>query len=283
MPRKPNILLLMADQMAATYLPSYGHRVVKAPELQRLADGGVQFTSMYSNSPLCAPARFAMMSGQANTRIGAYDNASEFTASIPTFAHYLRTAGYQTCLAGKMHFVGPDQLHGFEERLTTDIYPAGLGWTPDWRLPLTDRLPWYHTMESVLRPGVCAASMQQDYDDEVAFRGVRKLFDLAREGPERPFFLVVSFTHPHDPWEIRPRYWDLYERAAIDLPTVPAIPFADADPYSRRLREMCGTEEVELSEQQLRTARHGYYAAISYLDDRVGEVIGALRDAGLDD
>jgi choline-sulfatase len=112
---------------------------------------------------------------------------------------------------------------------------------------------------------------------------VRKLFDLAREGPERPFFLVVSFTHPHDPWEVRPHYWDLYEPEAIDLPAVPAIPFADADPYSRRLREMCGTEEVELSEQQLRTARHGYYAAISYLDERVGEVLGALRDAGLED
>src|ERR687898_2279041 len=103
MSRKPNILLLMADQMAATYLPSYGHRVVKAPALQRLADRGVQFTSMYSNSPLCAPARFAMMSGQSNSRIGAYDNAAEFSAAIPTFAHHLRGAGYHTCLVGKMH------------------------------------------------------------------------------------------------------------------------------------------------------------------------------------
>src|SRR4051794_27381873 len=111
-----NILLLMADQMSAAYLPSYGHRVVKAPALERLADRGVRFTSMYSNSPLCAPARFGMMSGQMNSRIGAYDNASEFPASVPTFAHHLRRAGYQTCLAGKMHFVGPDQLHGFEER-----------------------------------------------------------------------------------------------------------------------------------------------------------------------
>ena len=66
-----------------------------------------------------------------------------------------------------MHFVGPDQLHGFEQRLTTDVYPADLDWTPDWRAPLTERLPWYHTMESVLTPGVCAASMQMDYDDEV--------------------------------------------------------------------------------------------------------------------
>jgi choline-sulfatase len=281
--RRPNVLLIMADQLAAAWLPAYGHELVETPHLTALAERSSVFESAYCASPLCAPSRAGALTGRLPSATEVFDNAAEMRAALPTVMHQLRAHGYYTGLAGKMHFVGPDQLHGFEERLTTDVYPAGLGWTPDWRLPLTDRLPWYHTMESVLRPGVCAASMQQDYDDEVAFRAVRKLFDLAREGPERPFFLVVSFTHPHDPWEIRPRYWDLYERAAIDLPAVPAMPFADADPYSRRLREMCGTEEVELSEQQLRTARHGYYAAISYLDDRVGEVLGALRDAGLED
>jgi choline-sulfatase len=281
--RRPNVLLIMADQLGAAWLPAYGHELVQAPHLSALAERSTVFESAYCPSPLCAPSRAGVLTGRLPSRTDVFDNAAEMRAALPTVMHHLRAHGYYTGLAGKMHFVGPDQLHGFEERLTTDVYPAGLGWTPDWRLPLTDRLPWYHTMESVLRPGVCAASMQQDYDDEVAFRAVRKLFDLAREGPERPFFLVASFTHPHDPWEIRPRYWELYDRAAIDLPTVPAIPFADADPYSRRLREMCGTEEVELSEQQLRAARHGYYAAISYLDERVGEVLGALRDAGLED
>lgn len=281
--RRPNVLLIMADQLGAASLPAYGHELVQAPRLTTLAERSTVFESAYCPSPLCAPSRAGMLTGRLPSRTDVFDNAAEMRAALPTVMHQLRAHGYYTGLAGKMHFVGPDQLHGFEERLTTDVYPAGLGWTPDWRLPLTDRLPWYHTMESVLRPGVCAASMQQDYDDEVAFRAARKLFDLAREGRERPFFLVVSFTHPHDPWEVRPRYWDLYERAAIDLPAVPAIPFADADPYSRRLREMCGTEEVELSEQQLRRARHGYYAAISYLDERVGEVLDALRDAGLED
>jgi choline-sulfatase len=281
--RRPNVLLIMADQLAAAWLPAYGHELVKAPHLTALADGSTVFESAYCPSPLCAPSRAGLLTGRLPSCTDVFDNAAEMRASLPTLIHHLRAHGYYTGLAGKMHFVGPDQLHGFEERLTTDIYPAGLGWTPDWRLPMTDRLPWYHTMESVLRPGVCGASLQQDYDDEVAFRAVRKLFDLAREGPERPFFLVVSFTHPHDPWEIRSPYWDLYDRAAIDLPTVPRIPYADADPHSRRLREMCGTEEVELTEQQLRTARHGYYAAISYLDDRVGEVLDALRDAGLED
>ena len=67
-----------------------------------------------------------MMSGQLSSS-WSYDNAAEFPAQVPTFAHYLVDLGYRTCLSGKMHFVGPDQLHGFQERVTTDIYPSDLG------------------------------------------------------------------------------------------------------------------------------------------------------------
>jgi choline-sulfatase len=280
---RPNILLIIADQLAAEWLPVYGQEVVHAPELSALADEAVLFESAYCPSPLCAPSRAGLLSGRLPSHTGVYDNAAEMPASLPTVAHALRALGYFTCTAGKMHFVGPDQLHGFEERLTTDIYPAGMDWTPDWRLAATEHLPWYHTMESVVTPGPAVAGMQQDYDDEVAFRAVRKVYDLAREGSDRPFFLTVSFSHPHDPWELPPRYWDLYDRDAIGLPAVPRIRFADADPHSRRLREMVGTEELDLSEEQMRTARHAYFAAISYLDDKVGELLGALRAVGLDD
>ena len=143
--RRPNILLVMFDQLAPQSLPSYGHPVVKAPHLERLSAEGVLFESAYCNSPLCAPSRFSMMAGQLASRIGAWDNAAEFPASIPTFAHYLRLAGYRTCLSGKMHFVGPDQLHGFEERVTTDMYPSDFGWTPEWDHP--EKIQWwFHNM-----------------------------------------------------------------------------------------------------------------------------------------
>jgi choline-sulfatase len=281
--RRPNVLLVMADQLSASWLPFHGHALVQAPNLDALAERSTVFESAYCPSPLCAPSRAGLLTGRLPSRTGVFDNAAELPASLPTLTHSLRADGYFTALVGKMHFVGPDQLHGFEERLTADIYPGDLDWTPDWRLPATEHVPWYHTMESVLQPGVCAASMQQDYDDEVAFRSVRKILDLAREGGERPFFLVVSFTNPHDPWELRRRYWDLYDRAAIEMPAVPAIPLTEADPHSLRLRQMCGTDEAALTEDHIRAARHGYYAAISYLDERVGEVLGALRDGGLDD
>ena len=133
--KQPNILLIVTDQLAAPALPVYGHPVVKAPHISALAEGGVLFESAYCNSPLCAPSRASMMTGQLPSRIGAYDNAAAFPADEPTFAHYLHDAGYRTVLSGKMHFIGPDQLHGFEERLTTDIYPADFGWTPDWEHP----------------------------------------------------------------------------------------------------------------------------------------------------
>ncbi len=279
---RPNVVLIMLDQLAAGWLPAYGHPVVQAPNITSLADEGVVFESAYCASPLCAPSRAALLTGRLPSHTEVFDNAAELRASLPTIAHHLRAAGYATCLAGKMHFVGPDQLHGFEERLTTDVYPADLGWTPDWSLPVDEHLPWYHTMESVLSPGVCAASLQLDYDDEVAFRAVRRIFDFARADTGEPFFLVVSFSHPHDPWEVRRRHWERYEQEAIDGPAVPALAADEADPHSRRLRDMIGIDEAALSEEQLRAARHGYYAAISYVDERIGEVLAALRDAGLD-
>ncbi|HWT24250.1 MAG TPA: choline-sulfatase [Solirubrobacteraceae bacterium] len=281
MPR-PNVLLLMVDQLAAGWLPSYGHPVVQAPNVAALARAGVVFERAYCASPLCAPSRAALLTGRLPSRTRVYDNAAELRASEPTVIHHLRASGYATCLAGKMHFVGPDQLHGFEERLTPDVYPADLDWTPDWRVPPSERLPWYHTMESVLEPGPCAASMQMDYDDEVAARAVRKVRDLARAGDGRPFFLCVSFTHPHDPWEVRPAYWDRYDPAAIDPPAVGRIPREAADPHSLRLRDMSGIDDVELEPEQVRRARHGYYASISYVDERIGEVLAALRETGLD-
>jgi choline-sulfatase len=281
--RPPCFLVLMADQLAAAWLPFYGHPLVQTPHLSALAGGATVFDSAYTAFPLCAPARAAMLTGRYASAVGVYDNAAELRAGAPTLVHALRAAGYHTAVAGKMHFVGPDQLHGFEERLTTDIYPADVDWTPDWSRPLDQPLSWYHTMESVLAPGICAASMQTDYDEEVSFQATRKLYEIARHRPDQPYFLFVSFTNPHDPWEIPARHWDRYRRDQIEDPAVPSLPPDQVDPHSRRLRAMCRVDEAGLTAEQIRRARHGYFAAVSYLDERVGEVLWALRDSGLAD
>src|SRR5213594_1253559 len=96
-PRKPpNILLVMADQLAVPFLPFHGHKVVQAPHLGKLAENGVVFDSAYCNFPICAPSRFSMLSGRLPHAIDAWDNGAEFLASIPTMAHYLRAVGYRT-------------------------------------------------------------------------------------------------------------------------------------------------------------------------------------------
>ena len=138
MSNKPNILLFMVDQLTSFVLSAYGGSTCKTPNLDQLAARGVVFENAYCPYPLCAPSRAAMMTGRLPSRIGAYDNGADFAASVPTFAHCLRAAGYYTCISGKMHFVGPDQFHGFEERLTPEIYPADMSWTPEPGFPDAD-------------------------------------------------------------------------------------------------------------------------------------------------
>lgn len=279
---QPNILLIMADQLSSPFLSFHGGPAI-TPNIDRLAAGGVNFTSAYSNSPLCAPARFAMMSGQLNSKIGAYDNASEFPASVPTFAHHLRGAGYQTSLVGKMHFVGPDQLHGYEERLTTDIYPADFGWTPNWGDPDGRFDWWFHNMDSVVHAGVADVSNQLDYDDDVAYQSIRKLRDLARTDDDRPWMMTASFTHPHDPYVARQQFWDLYDHDSIPLPTVSELADDDNDPHSRRLRKVIAADVTEVTDEQVRCARHAYLANISFVDHHVGEMLDVLERHGMAD
>ena len=130
--QQPNFLIIQADQLSPRVLPAYGNSVARTPTLDRLAANATVFDNAYCNYPLCGPSRASMMYGLYALNAGVYDNGTEFAASIPTFAHYLRLLGYQTCLSGKMHFIGPDQLHGFDERLTTDIYPSDFNWAANW-------------------------------------------------------------------------------------------------------------------------------------------------------
>lgn len=271
----PHIVLVLADQLAAAALPAYGNRVVQAPRLERLGTEGVVFERALCASPLCTPSRASLMTGLLPSRTGAIDNAGELPAGVPTFAHHLRARGYRTVLVGKMHFIGPDQLHGFEERPMTDVYPAGFDWVPDWDLEDNERLPWYHDLRSVLRAGPVRSTLQLEYDAEVVECACRAIDDAERDG--RPLLLVVSFTHPHDPYEAPPEYWERYEGVEIDPPANPDPP-DPCDAPTRRLRAMVGADRFAVSPEQTLLARRGYYAAISLVDDQLGIVLNALPD-----
>ena len=278
--RKPNILFVMADQMAAPALPIYGNAKVHAPNLQRLADEGVVFENCYCNLPMCGPSRASLHAGRLPFSIRMYDNASAFHTDIPTVAHYLRSMDYRVEMSGKMHFVGPDQLHGYDKRHTTEIYPANFAWTVDWSKGREYR-PTNLTMAPVIESGPCIRTMQMDYDDEVAYYGTQALYDLARKPDDRPFMLTVSFTQPHSPFVISQEYWDLYNHDDIELPSVPEVPLGEKDHLSRNLHYCQARHLFTVTDDHRRNARHAYYGMISFVDAKVGALLDTLEKTGL--
>ncbi|WP_157966263.1 choline-sulfatase [Oceanibium sediminis] len=279
----PNILLFMVDQLTARVLSAYGGQVCKTPNIDRLAARGAVFETAYCPYPLCAPSRFAMMSGRRASAIGAWDNGAEFPASVPTFAHYLRGLGYYTCISGKMHFVGPDQMHGFEERLTTEIYPSDFSWTPaPAEVAAQDRFgAGVSTVETVLDAGPMARTMQIDYDEDVVHRAEREIYARARGEDRRPFLLTVSLTQPHDPYVTTQEWWDLYEGAEIDPPRVPPIPLAARDPHSAMLHHHYGQDRVEIDAAATLAARRAYYGMTAHIDALFGRLVAALDACGM--
>ncbi|KAL8792621.1 MAG: hypothetical protein Q9195_004787 [Heterodermia aff. obscurata] len=271
--KKPNILFILADQVSAPLLRIHnGSSPIETPNIDALAARSAVFSSAYCASPLCAPARSSLVTGQLPTQIAAWDNASPLGCDVPTYAHYLRKEGYETVLAGKMHFIG-EQLHGFEERLTTDIYPGDFGWAVNWDDP-DRRLDWYHSASSILQAGPCVRSNQLDFDEEVMY--------TRRPTSSRPFCLTVSLTHPHDPYTIHKKYWDRYERVDVPRPDV-EIPKEKQDPHSERLLRVCNLWNTNLPEEAVARARRAYFGAMSYVDDNVGKLLEILKECDMDE
>ncbi|AOW12845.1 choline-sulfatase [Hydrogenophaga crassostreae] len=280
--KRPNILFIMADQMAAPILPLHqADSPIRMPHLSALAAAGTVFESAYCNSPLCAPSRFSLVTGQLPSKIGAYDNAADLAADTPTYAHHLRILGYRTALSGKMHFCGPDQLHGYEDRLTSDIYPADYGWSVNWDAPDV-RPTWYHNMASVLQAGPSVRSNQLDFDEDVVFRARQYLYDHVRNTPGQPFCLTVSMTHPHDPYTIPAEYFDRYTDEDVQMPRV-NIDQDQLDPHSQRVAKVIDIWGQSMPEEAVRQARRAYYGACSYIDDNIGKLVKTLGECGLAD
>ncbi|MEM6678884.1 MAG: choline-sulfatase [Pseudomonadota bacterium] len=272
----PNFLILQADQLTSEVLAAYGHPLAKTPEIDRLARRGTVFTNAYCSYPLCGPSRMSMLSGQLASRVGAYDNASEFSSEIPTFAHYLRARGYTTTLSGKMHFVGADQLHGFEHRLTTDIYPSDFYWTEN----LEDRDVKTRSDDRGVRiSGICDRSPQLDFDELAMYQAEQHLFDLARRR-NGPFCLFVSLTHPHDPYFCQQEHWDRYSDDEIPLPTVGRVPSQAQDPLSDFIMTRHDLNK-DFDPALIIKARRAYLGSVSYIDDQLGRLVRILRRTGL--
>lgn len=276
---RPNILLLMGDEHPVFYSGCYGHRSVKTPVIDELAGNGAVLDAAYCPSPISAPSRAAMMTGRHVHNIEVWDNAAPLRSDWPTFAHSFSAAGYRTILCGKMHFVGPDQLHGFDERWTQDIYPATFNWTKSNRNEVA--INHGQCIDRVFEAGP-GWSRDMDYDEEVVFRAEDGLRRMARDEGRKPFLLCVSLTGPHYPFKAPQKYWDLYSDDDIDLPEIP-------DDYAEREHELVkwlrrhGKFERLVPDDVCRAARHSIMSRVTMVDDYLGRILALLREEGLDE
>ncbi|KKK86020.1 hypothetical protein LCGC14_2767420 [marine sediment metagenome] len=196
---RPNILILMSDQHSRGVLGCCPGQVVRTPHLDRLAAGGMRFTDAYCPSPLCVPSRMSFMTSRTPSRIGTWDNPHILSSGVPCWPHYLGQAGYESVLIGRMHFVGPDQRHGFESRPLGEpgaCHPgAGSGWGQAWR-----RIPVESTGQSRKSAEIAGAgtTLYQWYDRQVAEATVEFLRRRASAPGARPApgnFAASSSVH----------------------------------------------------------------------------------------
>ncbi|MBV7328706.1 sulfatase-like hydrolase/transferase [Chloroflexi bacterium TSY] len=269
---RPNFLIVMSDEHGPMFSGTYGHPLVRTPHMDRLAERGVRFENAYCNSPLCLPSRMSFMTGRYIHHIDVWDNASILATNAVTWPHRLRAVGYDVVLAGKQHFVGPDKLHGFRAQLARDphgdnqhpIYRWSDGVTPA-------KQPWQGVYEA--GPGT---TKEIEVDDEVEAATLAYLRDPARR--KQPWAINASFIAPHFPLVAPQKYWNLYPPEEMDLPTIPLGHLDNLHPVYQRMRTMFGL--INYTEDELRRARAGYYALITYLDDKMGRMIAVLEETG---
>jgi choline-sulfatase len=270
MTSRPNVVVMMADQHSPSVLGCAG-APVRTPNLDRLAAGGVRFTSAYAGSPLCVPSRATFMTGQQCSEIGVWSNSCTFGSDIPTFAHSLATAGYDTVLCGRMHFKGADQRHGFTARIHGDVTGPADG-QPQTLLGAT---PWASQGQG--RDGVAIAGPGrtgfQAFDTGVTEAAAR-FIDERGAGSARPFCLVVGWVLPHNPYIApAPLFEEYLDR--VRVPVVRAGCWEAQHPAVQRWRGSRGTDEV--SADEARVALAAYYGLVTRVDEQVGKIMAALE------
>lgn len=270
---QPNILVIMSDEHAPQFSGAYGHPLVRTPRMDALAAAGVLFEHAYCNTPLCAPSRASFMTGRYPHHTGAWDNATPLASDAVTWAHLLRAAGYDVVLAGKQHFIGPDQLHGFRAQLARDLHAehahAIYAWAEGMRVAPQ---PW---------PGLAQAgpgtTVEIETDDAVEDAALAYLRDPARKA--QPWAMQVGFIAPHFPLVVPQRFWDEYPPESVNLPILPPGHLDQQHPVYQRMRAMFGMAK-EFPEELTRRGRAGYYGLIAYLDEKIGRLLDALDATG---
>ncbi|MDH7568214.1 MAG: sulfatase-like hydrolase/transferase [Armatimonadota bacterium] len=280
---RPNILLLFTDQQRHDALGCSGNRVIRTPNLDRLAAGGVRFSHATTPVPVCIAARYSLITG-LRPRWHRWTSNGKLPGPVPelpTIMTILGSAGYHTEGIGKFHFRPQGRHHGFHR----------IQWmeeTPDYRedddyLQYLQRVGWGHKREA---HGVRNLLYQQPQTTEVPEEHVgstwvanRAVEFLRRYHRREPFFLWVSWIAPHPPWNV-PRPWDeMYRLEEMPAPVDYHRPLSTLPAPCHRLRELANTEHA--SEARLRRITALYYAQVSLVDKGVGRILQTLEQRGM--
>jgi choline-sulfatase len=276
--RKPNLLFIMSDQHAQQVAGCYGDLVVATPSIDRLARRGVTFDNACTTSPICVPARMSAITARHAFRQDCWTNSDYLASDVPTMAHALGAAGYEPTLIGRLHALGPDQLHGYVRREIGDHSPNWIG------IPRHDMGVLTNTNEpervSITRSGP-GRSAYELKDADVAAAAVAAITALGRRqgaAAEQPFALTVGLMLPHAPFVAAPADYARY--AGRVGPARLRVPAAE-HPWIRWWRQ--NREIVDVPEDEEVRARTAYYALVDRMDRMIGTILDALDAAGLAD
>jgi len=277
---RPNVLFIAIDDLRPT-LGCYGDPVAKTPHIDQLAADSRVFLAAYVQQAVCGPSRTAVLTGRLPDNNRVWHNRHRFRDNRPdtvTLPQLFKQHGYHARSIGKV---------GSGDEREED--------PESWSVPPVLRIPgWKGTLARGGEPGRKAAPAESpDVDDDAYIDGqIARLAIGALESAARhehgagPFFLAVGFMKPHLPFNAPRRYWDLYDPATIPLPDATRTVSAPDLAYPDH-RELGGYQGVPKNEQltpeQARHLRHGYYACASYADAQVGRVLAALERLGLAD
>lgn len=284
--QKPNVLLIVSDDLQVQ-LGCYGGSA-KTPNLDRLAARGVTFDHAYCQQALCNPSRSSFLCGLRPDTIGLTNNSVHFRDLLPdvvTLPQAFKNAGYVTRDCGKIFHNWHTAVHGDRPSWSAPEFLHYATHGDD--VPHIDGEPPANlaTRNSKMYGQVPLAECRDVpdaayYDGRVADEAVRVLNEIKAE----PFFLAVGFWKPHAPFNPPAQYWNRYERSQVPAVNgarpsgAPAVAFHDG-------RELRGVppDQVTFNPEQIAELRHGYWAAISYMDEQVGKVLAALEKSGVAD
>ncbi|MHC4916939.1 MAG: sulfatase-like hydrolase/transferase [Planctomycetota bacterium] len=275
---RPNILVLMSDQHNVGFMGCAGESLVRTPNLDRLAAGGTRFSAAYCASPLCVPSRMSFMTSRTPSRNRVWNNHHVLSSAIPTWAHYLGAAGYETALIGRMHFVGADQRHGFELRPHGE-FSAGHPGNTQVGGERFRHYPGKTTGQNRAAVEVAGTghSTYQWFDDRVAGAACDYLRERAEDpGSGRPFAAVAGFLLPHCTFVSPKELFDYYYER-VEVPELPER----MPPAVERYRRFRGLTDPELPDERVRIARAAYYGMCEFFDRQVGRVLDCLDETGL--